>query len=81
VHHKTYERLGCELDQDLEVLCPDCHKKADAERNSQTQSHHEDARLDGWATKKWGEDWILVVGYEYAEERFNEWLDKSEETD
>ena len=21
VHHKTYERLGCELEEDLEVLC------------------------------------------------------------
>lgn len=25
VHHKTYERLGREWDQDLEVLCDDCH--------------------------------------------------------
>jgi hypothetical protein len=27
VHHKTYERLGCEQDQDLEALCPDCHRE------------------------------------------------------
>lgn len=26
VHHKTYERLGAELDSDLEVLCVDCHE-------------------------------------------------------
>jgi len=26
VHHKTYEHLGAEPDQDLEVLCPDCHR-------------------------------------------------------
>lgn len=26
VHHKTYERLGREPDDDLEVLCPDCHR-------------------------------------------------------
>ena len=25
VHHKTYERLGREWDQDLEVVCEDCH--------------------------------------------------------
>lgn len=25
VHHLTYERLGSELDSDLEVLCQDCH--------------------------------------------------------
>lgn len=27
VHHKTYERLGDEWDDDLVVLCRDCHKK------------------------------------------------------
>lgn len=26
VHHKTYERLGAERDEDLEVLCADCHE-------------------------------------------------------
>lgn len=26
VHHKTYVRLGAELDTDLEVLCPTCHE-------------------------------------------------------
>ena len=25
VHHLTYERLGHERDEDLEVLCRDCH--------------------------------------------------------
>lgn len=25
VHHRTYERLGCELPQDLTVLCKTCH--------------------------------------------------------
>ena len=25
VHHKSYERLGAELDSDLEVLCSSCH--------------------------------------------------------
>lgn len=26
-HHRTYERLGLELDEDLIVLCNSCHKK------------------------------------------------------
>ena len=26
VHHKTYERLGFELPEDLEVLCRTCHE-------------------------------------------------------
>lgn len=25
VHHKTYERIGCEKDEDLELLCEICH--------------------------------------------------------
>jgi len=27
VHHKTYERLGCERHSDLALLCKPCHKK------------------------------------------------------
>lgn len=27
VHHSTYERLGCETDNDLITLCAPCHKK------------------------------------------------------
>jgi hypothetical protein len=32
VHHRDYDRLGCELPGDLEVLCRYCHKIADEER-------------------------------------------------
>lgn len=27
IHHLTYERLGCEKDEDLLVLCEVCHTK------------------------------------------------------
>jgi 5-methylcytosine-specific restriction endonuclease McrA len=27
VHHRSYERLGCERDQDVITLCRDCHAK------------------------------------------------------
>lgn len=27
VHHRTYERVGCELDADLVVLCDPCHER------------------------------------------------------
>lgn len=27
IHHKTYERLGCERWSDLEVLCEYCHSQ------------------------------------------------------
>ena len=36
VHHRTYERLGEELDEDLTVLCRDCHN-----------TFHEHRRLGG----------------------------------
>lgn len=26
VHHKNYQRVGCELDEDLEALCRRCHE-------------------------------------------------------
>ncbi len=28
VHHLTYERIGEELPEDLQVLCPICHREA-----------------------------------------------------
>lgn len=32
VHHLTYERLGHERDEDLQVVCHECHVAADQER-------------------------------------------------
>lgn len=32
IHHKNYDRLGHELDDDLLIVCRDCHPKADTER-------------------------------------------------
>lgn len=31
-HHRTYERLGNELDTDLTVLCDECHSKIHGKR-------------------------------------------------
>ena len=36
VHHKSYERLGREWDQDLEVLCEGCHDQHHAVKQAQT---------------------------------------------
>lgn len=36
VHHLRYDNLGHEPDEDLQVLCLDCHPTADAERVGQT---------------------------------------------
>lgn len=40
VHHKSYDRLGHELDSDLEVLCEGCHRghhKAEMHDNSHSR--------------------------------------------
>lgn len=34
LHHKHYYTLGCETAKDVEPLCTDCHKLADARRKS-----------------------------------------------
>mgnify|MGYP003396071382 CR=1 FL=1 len=31
-HHRTYERLGNELDSDITVLCRDCHQLFESQR-------------------------------------------------
>ena len=36
VHHKTYEHFKNEPLEDLEVVCKDCHQKADLERLEKT---------------------------------------------
>lgn len=32
VHHKTYERFGNELDEDLELVCYSCHKRLEQQK-------------------------------------------------
>jgi len=36
VHHRTYERLGSEWDQDLDVLCVSCHQAEHREHPDKT---------------------------------------------
>jgi 5-methylcytosine-specific restriction endonuclease McrA len=33
LHHLTYVRVGNELLDDVQILCPSCHRKADTERH------------------------------------------------
>ena len=75
VHHLTYDRLGHEDPSDLVALCHECHEKADAQRRRATEDRQWYARLDGWASKKYGEDWESYVGFDVAEEEFSEWLE------
>jgi hypothetical protein len=85
LHHKTYERLGRELISDLEVLCHQCHEKADEERALQGQIRSETARynaaLDTYATKKYGENWDFQHDPEQVAEEFDEWLERKQMDD
>ncbi len=76
VHHLTYERLGEELPQDLTVLCGKCHTRLHRQENERRRHN---ARLDGWASKVYGEDWADLDPDSIAEE-FDMWLEDRDES-
>jgi hypothetical protein len=45
LHHRSYERLGRELTSDLELLCCECHGRADRERVAISRSAPMERRL------------------------------------
>ncbi len=52
VHHKTYERLFCERDDDLEALCAPCHRMEhrrlslkDVQRQERRQQQYGERRV------------------------------------
>ena len=83
VHHKTYERLGNELPQDVMVLCSECHKEEDAARRVRVQVARDRdrfvRRLNAWATKVYGENWADYKDFDVVEDEFCEWLRRREE--
>lgn len=58
VHHLTYERLGHERPEDLEVLCHECHQAADAEREEQAAAEAHERHVNGPLAKGF-EQWML----------------------
>lgn len=52
VHHKNYDRLGRELDDDLMIVCHEyCHSKADRERVKwEARRKHQREHPPKWAT-------------------------------
>lgn len=69
VHHKTYARLGNERDEDLLVVCAECHKKKEQAKRKAKKSR----------ALTWAEHWLR--GYEnmpYAEieQKYNEFVNK-----
>lgn len=80
VHHKTYDRFKRELPTDLQVLCPDCHKVEDEKRAKRgrvkSQRALNSARLNGWATKVYGEHWEDRYDDDHVAQRFEEWQER-----
>lgn len=80
VHHLTYERFKQENLSDLIVLCENCHKDADAERRQQVEGRNtrafEDARLEGWARKVYGDEWRDSTDPDMVSEQYAEWRER-----
>lgn len=74
VHHLTYDRFGKELLSDLLVCCVPCHDGADVERKMHHAAKVWDRRVDGWATKRYGENWDAIVSTEDAHDELHDWL-------
>tara|TARA_R110000822_G_scaffold98088_1_gene222050 strand:+ start:254 stop:619 length:366 start_codon:yes stop_codon:yes gene_type:complete len=74
IHHKHYNTLGNESDQDLEVLCEACHRTADRLREYNVREKRYSSQVDGWAIKVYGEDWEQWKSVTEIEEEFREWL-------
>jgi 5-methylcytosine-specific restriction endonuclease McrA len=85
IHHLSYRHLGNEPLEDLQALCFACHDKADAERRKKVEEEAEDrlyeARLDGWARKRYGENWWLYRDRDAVADAFDRWLEKREQRD
>ena len=82
VHHLNYDRLGRELDSDLQALCPACHLEADKERRAAfrrkaemaLEEAREEARFLGFCRMKYGEgEPPEDAREEYQEALENDW--------
>lgn len=76
VHHLTYERLGRERDEDLQALCPSCHKKADKERARMNRRDVSDG-FDEWKRAVYDDE----EPPEDARERFEAFVRRKESGD
>lgn len=76
LHHKTYARLGRERAADVELLCLACHEIADKQRAADTVTRVYFARVNGWARKKYGDDWAQHHDVNTVAEEFDRWLAK-----
>jgi hypothetical protein len=78
LHHRNYERLGREIESDVELLCATCHEKADSERKKRTENRRSNTRfysgMTTYAEKKYGDSDYWP---EDIEEEFSDWLERT----
>lgn len=77
VHHLTYDRLGHERLEDLQVLCKQCHEGADIDRWQRERDEKAGSSLYvgfvAWAEKTARQDWTIITS-EYANRLRKEYL-------
>jgi len=59
------------------VLCKLCHPREDESRRVETARRVYSKRVDGWASKKYGEYWYDSMDAERIEDEFEEWLERN----
>jgi len=72
VHHEHYDTLGDESQDDVTILCRECHVDIHEEIGADRIF---EAGLDTFGRKKYGNRWAYQVGYRRVSDEFNEWLD------
>jgi hypothetical protein len=78
VHHLTYERLGHERMEDLQIVCQNCHEKADSLRATAQSNIREGKRIDA-AFQTWCDKRGVNEPDEYEFEKFYDWLERKNE--
>jgi 5-methylcytosine-specific restriction endonuclease McrA len=68
-HHKTYANLFNEPMEDLEIVCTDCHPKADRVRRR-------NQAIETFGLKKYGPGWQVIK--DRVESEFDDWLKTKE---
>ena len=83
VHHVTYANFKNEKPEDLRVLCAECHEIEDRQREKESNRRSvaalENARVDGWMRKKFGDEWqdhVSEYEFEIEMERFDDWRER-----
>jgi 5-methylcytosine-specific restriction endonuclease McrA len=75
LHHRSYDRLGKERDDDLELLCWRCHAEADQDRAEEQAELERSRRVEAFAEAKYGDDWTFLVDLDQAEAEYDAWTE------